>query len=204
MTPVFILPGWLSSGPGHWQSLWQTAHGDIRVEQHDWQRPLRGDWCARLDQVVADYLLSKNELTIQHFLGREADLAVKNSPCIVLVAHSLGCHLVAAWAAASAHTGAVCGALLVAPPDVTQADLPPEMANWRKPVLAPLPFPAVCVVSSNDPFASHSAGQTMAARWGARCYDAGAVGHINGDSGLGHWPAGRALLAPWLNLAKPA
>jgi hypothetical protein len=56
MTPVFILPGWLNSGPSHWQSLWQAAHGDTRVEQHDWQRPLRGDWCARLEETVVNHL----------------------------------------------------------------------------------------------------------------------------------------------------
>ncbi len=196
MTPVFILPGWLNSGPSHWQSLWQAAHGDTRVEQHDWQRPLRGDWCARLEETVVNHLAQN---------ARAAHCADNSgSTGIVLVAHSLGCHLVAAWAAASAHTSAVRGALLVAPPDVTQADLPPDMASWRKPVLAPLPFPPVCVVSSNDPFASHSAGQAMAAHWGARCYSAGPVGHINGDSGLGHWPAGRALLAPWLSVTEPA
>ena len=46
---IFILPGWQNSGPQHWQSLWQTRFGYTRVEQHDWMRPLRGDWIARLE-----------------------------------------------------------------------------------------------------------------------------------------------------------
>ena len=72
---VLILPGWQNSGPLHWQSRWEAAHGFQRVEQHDWLRPLRGDWTARLEEV----LLGLNEPA-------------------VLVAHSLGCLLVAAWA----------------------------------------------------------------------------------------------------------
>ena len=49
---VLILPGWLSSGPSHWQTRWEHLHGHTRVEQHDWQRPLRGDWSARLEEMV--------------------------------------------------------------------------------------------------------------------------------------------------------
>ena len=70
---VLILPGWQGSGPEHWQSRWERAHGYTRVEQHDWQRPLRGDWIARLEDV----LLACDEPA-------------------VLVAHSLGCLHVAA------------------------------------------------------------------------------------------------------------
>ena len=38
---VLVLPGWQSSGPQHWQTLWERRHGYVRVEQHDWMRPLR-------------------------------------------------------------------------------------------------------------------------------------------------------------------
>jgi uncharacterized protein len=211
-TTVLLLPGWLNSGPTHWQSLWEQAHGYTRVQQHDWQRPLRGDWCARLQEVVVNHIaqlaqtprslppsLSKSELPVHYSIGLEHDLTTKNSKNIILVAHSLGCHLVAAWAAASRHASAVRAALLVAPPDLTQSDLPPDLFNWRKPILNPLPFPTTCVISSNDPFSSHAAGRAIAAAWGARCVEAGPLGHINGDSGLGHWPAGQALLANLIN-----
>src|SRR5450830_1556311 len=73
---VLILPGWQGSGLAHWQSLWQARQGYQRVDQHDWLRPLRGDWIARLEDVV-----------------------LSTSEPAVLVAHSLGCVLVAAWAA---------------------------------------------------------------------------------------------------------
>ncbi len=170
----------------------------MRVQQHDWQRPLRGDWVARLEEV----LLSKIELPTQSLRRLEANLAQKSLATdasehhdgVWLVAHSLGCHLVAAWAAASKNTTRVRGALLVAPPNPTQADWPTDLHSWRQPVLQRLPFAATCVVSSNDPFDTAGRGPELATAWGAHCVHAGARGHINGDSGLGDWPQGHALL----------
>lgn len=201
---IFLLPGWLNSGPSHWQSRWEHLHGYTRVDQHDWQRPLRGDWIARLEEEVLKHTPTSNQSLLNQELemstgqGLLTNIAtkteVKVAGSIILVAHSLGCHHIAAWAAHSRHAHRVRGALLVAPPDMTQADLPPDLHHWRKPVLNKLPFPATCVISTTDPFASLAAGRAMATAWGARCIDAGAAGHINGDSGLGDWPQGHALL----------
>jgi uncharacterized protein len=204
MTQVttLILPGWQNSGPAHWQSLWEAQLGYQRVRQHDWMRPLRGDWIMRLQE----HLLS---LELQSAQNRQAPQApqtpeaasVRNpSACadtadIVLVAHSLGCHLVAAWAALSTHTHRIRGALLVAPPDAVRAQFPPELKSWRPPVLKRLPFPSICVLSSNDPFCDLAPGMEMAAAWGSRCEPIGARGHINANSGLNDWPQGKAWLA---------
>ena len=49
---VLILPGWQNSGPEHWQSRWEALHGYRRVDQHDWMTPRRGDWIARLEDVI--------------------------------------------------------------------------------------------------------------------------------------------------------
>ena len=49
---VLILPGWLNSDASHWQSRWESLHGHRRVEQDDWLWPRRGDWMARLDEVL--------------------------------------------------------------------------------------------------------------------------------------------------------
>jgi uncharacterized protein len=172
MLTTLILPGWQNSGPAHWQSRWEALHGYTRVQQHDWQRPLRGDWMAQLEQAV-----------------------LQSPGDVLLAAHSLGCHLVAAWAAHSKHAKRVRGALLVAAPDVSREDLPADLYNWRKPVVQPLPFPATCVVASNDPFGSEAAGLALADAWGAKAVRVGPLGHINGESGLGDWPEGHALLA---------
>ena len=84
---VLILPGWQGGSPDHWTGRWPLRHGHPLVQQHDWQRPLRGDWLMRLEETVMDL----------------------NGP-IVLAAHGLGCHLAAAWGGVqpSGGTGARC------------------------------------------------------------------------------------------------
>jgi len=168
---VLLLPGWLNSGPAHWQSRWEALHGHRRVEQDDWNWPRRGDWMARLDDVV------------QATAGR-----------ISFVAHSLGCQLVAAWAAHSRHTARVDAALLVAVPDTERDDMPPQLFNWRPIARQRLPFASLAVVSRDDPFCTLERAQQVARDWGSEIVEIGERGHINGDSGLGDWPAGLMLL----------
>jgi predicted alpha/beta hydrolase family esterase len=59
---------------------------------------------------------------------------------------------------------------------------------------ARLPFPAIAVISSDDPFCAPERARAMAADWGAETVDAGPRGHRNAASGLGAWPEGLALL----------
>ena len=168
---VLLLPGWLDSGPDHWQSRWEALHGDRRVLQSDWLWPKRGDWMARLEEVLLE----------------------DDTPAL-LAAHSLGNQLVAAWAAHSQHTARVKGALLVAPPDIEREDMPPNLVPWRPIVRQTLSFPALAVTSSDDPYCEPARAAEMVAAWGCDAVAIGARGHINGDSGLGDWPEGRALL----------
>ena len=168
---ILLLPGWLDSDPVHWQSRWERLHGWRRVEQSDWLWPKRGDWMARLDEVL-----------------------LESEQPAVLVAHSLGCQLVAAWAAHSQHTARVRGALLVAPPDIERDDMPPNLHPWRPIVRRPLPFPAIVVTSDDDPYGARERSARLVGEWGARQVGIGAAGHINGESGLGDWPAGQALV----------
>jgi len=172
---VLVLPGWQSSGPDHWQSRWERLHGYRRVEQHDWFTPRRGDWLARLDEVVVDHA------------GE-----------VVLVAHSLGCILAAAWARHSWHTAQVRGALLVAPGDVESPELASLLPGWGPIERQPLPFPAVLVASRNDPYCGFDRAAQLARDWDATLQDLGERGHINAESGLGDWPQGHAWLSSWL------
>ena len=174
---ILILPGWQNSGPDHWQSRWEAAHGYARVEQHDWQRPLRGDWIARLEEV----LLS---------LGSPA----------VLVAHSLGCIHTAAWAAHSQNTHRVKAALLVAPPDVARDDIRQMLPSWFPVPLQRLPFPTILISSDNDPFCSLARAESFAAAWGSDFINAGPRGHLNADSGLRDWPDAHTQLQQLLAL----
>ncbi len=168
---VLLLPGWQDSGPTHWQSRWEALHGYRRVQQDDWLWPRRGDWMARLDEALLD----------------------DDAPA-VLVAHSLGCHLVAAWAAHSQHTARVRAALLVAPPDPERDDTPPQLYNWRPIVRQRLPFASLLVASSDDPYCLPSRAAGLAADWGSAWWLLGAHGHVNGESQLGDWAEGQALL----------
>jgi predicted alpha/beta hydrolase family esterase len=168
---VLLLPGWLDSDAAHWQSRWEAVHGDTRVQQDDWQWPKRGDWMSQLEEaVLAD--------------PRPA----------VLAAHSLGCLLVAAWAAHSRNASRVVGALLVAPPDIERVDTPPQLATWRPIVRERLPFRSIAVVSSDDPYCAADRAAALATAWGSALVPVGARGHINGESGLENWPEGREML----------
>jgi uncharacterized protein len=168
---ILLLPGWQNSDPPHWQSRWEAVHGDRRVEQHEWMRPLRGDWSARLEEEV---------------------LAAPTP--VALVAHSLGCILVAAWAAHSRNTHKVRAAFLVAPGDLEREDLRELIPGWAPIVRQPLPFRALMIAANDDPYCSADRSRAMAQDWGARYIDAGRGGHLNAESGLGDWPEGRQLL----------
>ncbi|NBN65022.1 RBBP9/YdeN family alpha/beta hydrolase [Pannonibacter tanglangensis] len=170
MTRFISLPGIGGSGPDHWQTHWEQQDSRItRFVPTHWDTPDLDDWCAALERAV---------------------MAAAEPP--VLVAHSLACLLVAHWAARSRRP--VRAALLVSVPDPAAACFPVEARSFAGAPDARLPFPAVMVASSNDPFATLDYARARSAAWGARLVEAGALGHINGKSGLGAWPEGHALL----------
>jgi predicted alpha/beta hydrolase family esterase len=170
--PVLVLPGYADSGPDHWQSHWERADPGLeRVVQDDWLMPRLTDWLATLDRYVA---------------------ACGAPP--VLAAHSLGCALVAQWAARS--RGTARGALLVAPADVdSPVHTPDEVRDFGPLPLARLPFPSIVVASSDDAFVTLERAAAFARAWGSRLVTLERAGHINADAGFGPWPEGRALLA---------
>ena len=168
---VLLIPGLYNSGPEHWQSQWERARGDcVRVEQRDWQTPVRADWVAALDDAVA---------------------AMRGPP--VLVAHSLGCCTVAHWAATSGGARAR-GALLVAPSDVEAPSYPPGTVGFVPMPMQRLPFPAIVVASDDDEYVTPSRAAAFAQAWGARLVRIGRAGHINSASGFGSWLDGQRLL----------
>ncbi|HEV7518272.1 MAG TPA: alpha/beta hydrolase, partial [Thermoanaerobaculia bacterium] len=167
------------SGPEHWQSYWEREHpGFRRVEQRDWETPDRREWVETLDRVIA----------------------AETSP-VVLAAHSLGCCLVAHWAAShgghgghKGHGGLVQGALLVAPSDVEAPGFPTGPTGFAPMPTASLPFPSIVVASSDDEYVTVARAERFAAAWGSRLAVVGPLGHLNSASGLGSWPEGSALL----------
>ena len=134
-------------------------------------KPLRGDWVARLEEVV----LTRDEP-------------------VVLVAHSLGCILTVAWAAHSKNTHRVKAALLVAPGDVERAEIREQLPSWSPIALQPLPFPSVLLASRDDPYCEFERARLFGYAWNSQFMDYGPCGHINADSGLASWPEGHVLL----------
>lgn len=169
--PVFVVPGIGNSGPAHWQSRWQAAHPDWRrMEIPDWDDVECGEWVEAIERQIGA-------------LGEGT----------VIVAHSLGCLAVAHWAAR--HAPKIRGALLVAVPDPTAAAFPASSARGFTPLPDErLPFPSVIVASTDDPYGSADYARARAKAWGSEFVDAGARGHLNGESGLGDWDQGMRLL----------
>lgn len=150
---------------------WVSAHGYTVVEQHDWLHPLRGDWLIRLEEAVLDA-----------------------PDGVVLVAHSLGCIQVAAWAAHSQNTPRVKAALLVAPGDVESPALRETLHSWTPIARQRLPFKSILVGSENDPYCHLDTARQLALDWGSQWVNLGLAGHVNAESKLGDWLQGQALL----------
>lgn len=170
MKPIVLtVPGLWSSGPDHWQTLWESAEPAWkRIQQADWITPLRDDWV------------------------RAIDAAIRAAPgAVVLAAHSLGCVAVAHWA----RTGRrIQGALLVAPSDPEASSFPEGPRGFEPMPLERLPFRSIVVASSGDPYVSIERAGFFAEAWGSTLVNVGDRGHINAASRLGAWPEGRALL----------
>ncbi|MFF0189520.1 RBBP9/YdeN family alpha/beta hydrolase [Streptomyces sp. NPDC005244] len=178
---VVIVPGLRDHVEDHWQTLLA-----VRLTEADRTvvtvPPLTGD---RLSREAGVANLHKVVSQIE-------------GP-VVLIAHSAGVITTVHWA--QQHEAEVYGALLVTPPDF-ERPLPdgypaPELLaehGWTPVPRSALPFPAVVAVSSDDPLGSVEHVRSLAADWGSRLVELGAVGHLNPASGHGPWPRAEELL----------
>jgi uncharacterized protein len=168
---ILILAGLNNSGPGHWQSQLQERYPHWKKTRHrDWNCPDRDEWVAELDAAIG---------------------ACKGPP--ILVAHSLGCILVAHWARSGSPLK-VAGAFLVAPSDVEAPGYPAPPNGFAPIPLDPLPFPSMVLASGNDPLLAPERAAGFASSWGSRLVHIGDAGHVNTESGHGSWPEGERLL----------
>ncbi len=167
---ILILPGFGNSGPDHWQSRWEQLNNNcMRVNQESWESPICSDWVASLEDAVKS-----------------------SGPRTTLVAHSLGCLLVAHWAAKT--NLKIKAALLVAVPDPKSPEFPTQALGFEPLPVDRLPFKSIVVASTNDPYGGIIYSEKCASNWGSDLVNIGEMGHINGDSGLGDWPQGQKLL----------
>ncbi len=162
--PAFVVPGLHGSGDGHWQTLWQQQ-------------------CPALGRIHQDHW---DVPSLPLWSQRVADVLARADGPAVLVAHSFGC--LASVHAALYRDVRIAGALLVAPAEPAKFGVDAELT------LRPLPFPSVLVASRNDPWLRLDRARNWAQLWGSEFVEAGALGHINADSGLGQWDTGLRLL----------
>jgi len=173
---ILMVPGWLGSGPEHWQSRWErnlkTAQ---RIAQQNWLTPDKDKWVGNIIKAVA-----------------------ATSRPAVLVAHSVGV-IAVAHAACKLPKHTIAGAFLVAPADVdnatswpvTQGYIWPDSNFGFAPVpLARFPFPSTLLASSDDPYCRPERARHFAAAWGSELVEVGPAGHMASESGHGPWPEG--------------
>ncbi|WP_212003391.1 alpha/beta hydrolase [Chitinophaga sp. HK235] len=167
---ILTAPGLGSSGPFHWQTLWeQSIPGIRRIEQQSWDAPVCADWVAAIENAVA-----------------------AAGPQVVIAAHSLACMAIAHWAQQTRLS--VTGVLLVAPADAEDPNFPIEAKGFSPIPLTTFPFRSIVVASTNDEYCSITRAAFLASQWGSRFVNTGAKGHINANSNLGAWLDGQNLL----------
>lgn len=181
MTPRLIfVPGLGGGTPQHWYSLWQQKFGGVRVEQADWDAPTPESWATRLNE------------TVEATPGE-----------VVLVGHSAGALTIVHYAHLYSVPERVRGALLVAPTDAEQDDMLEAVKPMAPVPMQPLPFPALVIVSENDPYVTFERAEAFAAAWEAELVTVGEAGHINVESGHGEWEDGEILLSEALHAWTP-
>lgn len=165
MTRTLLIPGIDGSPDPHWQAWWQKNDPmALTVHQDDWTNPSPEAWEAEVAGAV-----------LQH-------------PGAILVAHSLGCLVVARLLSSWPHLN-IAGALLVAPVDPLRHT---RLRRFRNTPRMEFPVPTTVVASRNDPLLPFEAAVDLADDWGAALVDLGQAGHINVASGFGPWPGGMA------------
>jgi predicted alpha/beta hydrolase family esterase len=119
----------------------------------------------------------------------------------MLVAHSLGCHLIVKSLPLIAEF--LKGVFFVAPPDLAAAALGMDLSDFA--AAAPEQrVPGWVVYSEDDPFAPVAFSEKFARDLGFRGISVGRLGHINAESGLGGWNEGHRLFTRFLqSLRQP-
>lgn len=168
---VLVVPGLHNSGPEHWQSRWQRLYPDFERVEQD-------DW---------------NDPRLPAWSARLDQVRARDARPTLIVAHSFGCLTAVHSIAGDARH--VAGALLVAPADPDRFGVAGALPRRA------LPCRSLMISSDNDPWMSAAHAALWARRWGSSLIEAGELGHINAESGLGDWPFGLRQLHALAELA---
>ena len=173
---VLTVPGFHGSEAGHWQTWLETTLPNARrVTGIDWEQPRLHRWA----NAIVQQLDSRPEPTL-------------------IVAHSFGC--LASALAIATRPERVAGVIMVAPADPERFSVlglregeSSEKNQQEESIARYLPEQSLDVMglliaSNNDPWMQISHAFAWSQRWQLAFHNAGAVGHINCQSGFGPWP----------------
>lgn len=180
---ILIIPGLRDHVAEHWQTLLEQKLPNAHSVP-----PLEHDKLSRFARVAA----------------LDEALAAIDGP-VILVAHSAGVMITAHWARRHTHRHPILGALLATPVDL-ESPLPsgyPTVEalrdnDWLPIPRDPLPFPSIVAASTNDPLATLDRVTELAAAWGSRIANVGAVGHLNPAAGYGEWPLAESFIREFI------
>lgn len=161
-----VIPGLYGSGPDHWQTVWEKLFGFSRLEQEDWDNPDFYKW----QRVLLEHL----------------EQCPSNS--VVLIAHSLGCHLVVKSFRAIKQK--IRGVFMVAPPNLSSGILQKDLREFMTNDPPIIDVPGCVVYSENDPYADAIYSESFGKSIGTQTINIGSYGHINSNSNLGSWDEG--------------
>ncbi|MEC3919215.1 RBBP9/YdeN family alpha/beta hydrolase [Nocardia sp. CDC160] len=170
-----IVPGIGNSDAEHWQSIWENRWGDdaSRITPSSWTEPDLDDWTKAIDREV------------------------RTDNDVVIIAHSLGCLAAVHWITTRMQKP-IQGALLVTPPDCYAPSFPTSASTFVAAHERPLRIPGLIVYSDDDPYCSPESARELAQQWGLSTVNAGALGHINSESGVGEWIQGQMILSVFI------
>lgn len=163
----FLLsPGYTNSGPDHWQTHLRNTYSSVeRVEHANWNFVDREVWIQELEDAI-------------HLI--EDDL--------VLIGHSCGANVIAQWAETKPlNLKKIKAAVLVAPADVDNQNLPQEITAQGPMPYSKLPFPSLAVGSDDDPYTPLGTLYSLAEACGSELIVLSRAGHIASADGYGQW-----------------
>jgi len=168
---ILTVPGLYGSNRSHWQTRWERLYGFSRIKQKDWENPDFYQWSESLYQTIEKK---------------------RNNAGIILVAHSMGCHLIVKCLPLI--NDRIKGVFLVAPPDLETRMINKDVSSFFVDFQDKLDVPGYLVFSENDPYASVEYSQKFGNALGIEKINVGRLGHINSDSQIGDWDNGAVLL----------